>query len=372
MKKDILPQGDRVRQFLTNGSITSSNLNTILREKGVFLKHSEKNSSVPFLMKTLISPSEFEELWEVQKVKEETVKFRTATIKCTKDLELTDVFSENINLNKLINDAHQYNPGFSIVGTPHFYYEDGEAIFNYQIMKYNILENWNESESFHNGAIYISKSKEGDIELSIKQDSTSKETIFVNNILANEVKKILKEKKFIKPDDDFIRIKFNGFTNENRIQFLYAFTAEFCDYLDFISITDIDLYLDENEKAHADVKVFLDEIDFLKLNGKGLQNHMLLKNNDYHSKLIYASVSLKYKFNIEGVNGTCIIDVTFPEYITKKDINAELQISYNFKINKEHKRKVSELNLRKKLYKYVEKLKTTSYEKYKKDNPKKD
>jgi hypothetical protein len=369
MKKDILPQGDRIRQFLTNGSITSANLNSMLREKGVFLGHSEKNSSVPLLMKTLISPTEFDELWEVQKIKDETVKYRTATIKCTTDLDLKDVFSENINLNKLINDLHQYDPGFSLVGTPHFYFEEDEAIFSYQIKKQNLLENWNESESLHNGAIYISKSKEGDIELSVKQDSTSKETILVNSILSGEVKKILKEKKVIKPEDDFIRIKFNGFTNENRIQFLYAFTANFCIYLDYVSITDIDLYLDENEKAHADVKDFLDEIDSLKLNGKELQNHILLKNNLYHSKLIFASVSLKYNFDIDGVKGTCIIDISFPDYITKKDVNAELQISYNFKINREHKKKATELQLRKKVYKFVEKIKSSSYEKYKKANP---
>lgn len=366
MKKDILPQGDRIRQFLTNGNVSSANITSILREKGVFLGNAEKNSSVPLLMKSLLSPNDLNELWETQKIKEEVVKYRTATIKCSNDLNLRDVFSENIQLGQKITDSYEYQPNFSLIGTPHFYFENDEAIFNYKIQRRNLLENWNDSESEHTGAIHITKSKEGDIELSIKQDSTSKETIIVNNILSSEIKRILKEKQIIKPNDDFIRIKFDNFTNANRIQFLYAFTSPFCIYLDFISITDIDLYLDENEKSHIDIKNFLDEIDFLKLNGKGLQRHILLKNNLYHPKLIFAAISLKYNFNIDGIKGTCIIDISFPDYITKKDEKAELQISYNFTPNREDRKKVTEKDLRKKVFTHVEKVKINSYETHKK------
>lgn len=366
MKKNILPQGDRIRQFLINGNITPSNINTLLREKGVFLGHSEKRSSVPILMKTLLSPNDFDELWQTQKIKEESVKYRTATIKCSKDLELSDVFSESIDLKGLIDDSFEYYPGFSIVGSPQFYFENDEAVFDYKIKRQNLLENWNESESEHYGTIYVSKSNDGDIELSIKQDSTSKETLLVNNIISSQIKKILKNGNVINADDDFIRIKFSDFTNEERIQFLYSFTKNFCIYLDFSSITDIDLYLDENENAHSDVKKFLDEIDSLKLNGKELQNHLLLKNNIYHSKLIFASILLKYNFNIDGVKGVCLIDISFPDYISKRDINAELQISYSFKVNKEHKKIATESQLKKKIYGFVEKVKISSYETHKK------
>jgi hypothetical protein len=366
MEKDILPQGDRIRQFLTNGNVSSSNINSILREKGVFLGNADKNSSVPLLMKSLISPSDFNELWETQKIKEETVKYRTATIKCSTDIDLKDIFSENINLGQKITDLYQYQPNFNLIGAPQFYFEDDEAVFNYKIQRQNSLENWSENVSEHSGAIHITKSKDGDIELSVKQDSTSKETIIVNNILSNEIKRILKEKDIIEPNDDFIRIKFDDFTNANRIQFLYAFTAQFCIYLDFVSITDIDLYLDEHVKSHVDVKTFLDEIDSLKLSGRELQNHILLKNNIYHPKLIFGAISLKYNFNIDGVKGTCIIDISFPDYISKKDEKAELQISYSFTINREQRRQVTDAQLRKKVYTFVEKVKISSYEKHKK------
>jgi hypothetical protein len=365
MKEDILPQGDRIRQLLTNGNISTGNMNTILREKGVFLGNPDKNNIVPLFMKTILSPNEFNDLWETQKIKEESVKYRVATIKCAKDIELKDIFSTNIDLQQKIIEAHTYQPTFTLVGTPHFFFKEDEAIFEYKIKRTNSLEDWSNSETEHKGAINITKSKEGLIELSIKQDSTAKETVFVNNLLNTEIKKILKDKSVIKLDDDFIKIKFDDFTNENRIQFLYAFTAKICIYLEFKSITDIDLYLDENVKSHTDIKAFLDEIDSLKLNGKELQNNILLSNNSYHSKLIFGSISLKYNFDIDGVKGSCVIDISFPDYISKRDSKAELQISYAFTINREHKKLATEAQLRKKIYGFVEKVKVASYEKHK-------
>lgn len=365
MEKEILPQGDMIRQLLTNGNISSSNINTLLREKGVFLGNADKNASVPLLMKTIISPADFDELFETQKKKEDTVKFRTATIKCIEEIDLKDVFSEKINLPKKIAEAHKYQPNFKLIGDPQFYFEKDAAVYEYKIERTNLLEDWTNNKTIHNGAVYITKSKEGELELSIEQNSTSKETIMLNDMISKEIKNILKTKKIIKLEDDFIRIKYNDFNNADRIQFLYSFTKDFCIYLKFSSITDIDLYLDEEQESHKDVKKFLDEIDSLKLNGKDLQNHLLLKNNQYHDKLIFASISLKYNFNIEGVKGVSTIIISFSDYISKRDVDAELQISIHFNVNRENKKDATETQLRKKLYGFIEKHKVANYKKYK-------
>lgn len=366
MNNNILPQGDRIRQLLTKSNITNTNINLLLREKGVFLGHSEKNNSIPNLMKTIISPNDFRELHETQKSKEDSIKFRTATIKCNKELPLNEIFAEDIDLQQKIIDSHKYKPTFKLIGTPSPYFEENKVIYEYRIEKENLLEDWTNNKSFHSGAVIVTKNGE-DLELSVEQNSTSKETHLVNDLLTKEIKKILKNKNLINNNDDFIRIKFNDFNNIDRIQFLYSFTKSFCIYLDFLSITDINLLLDENEESHKDVKPFLDEIESLKLNGKVLQNHILLKNNIYHPKLIFASISLKYKFNIKGVKGICIINISFPDYINKRDLNAELQISINFNINREDKKIASEAQLRKELYSYIEKNKIISFKKYKTD-----
>ncbi len=366
MNKTILPQGDRIRQLLTKSNITNSNINSLLRNKGVFLGKNEKNNSIPNLMKTIISPNDFKELYETQKNKEDTFKFRTATIKCKEDFQLSEVFAEEIDLQQKIIDTHKYKPTFKLIGTPSPYFENNKAIYEYKIERENLLEDWTNNKTYHSGAVIITKTG-GNLELSVEQNSTSKETHLINELLTKEIRNILEKKRLINDDDDFIRIKFNDFDNVNKIQFLYSFTKNFCIFLDFFSITDINLLLDENEESHKDVKPFLDEIDSLKLNGKVLQNHILLKNKTYHPKLIFASISLKYKFNINGVKGVCVIVISLPDYISKRDLNAELQISINFNVNREHRKMATETQLRKELYSYIERNKIKNFQKYKTD-----
>jgi hypothetical protein len=367
MEKDFLPQGDYIRQLLVKSNISTSNINSLLKEKGVFLGNNEKNNSVPLLMKTIVSPEDFIGLYETQKTKEDATKFKTATIKCNNDFSIIDIFTTDFDINKRIVEEHTYKTNFKVNNNPTFYFEDKEsAVYEYQIERENLLEDWTRNKTIHRGAVIIRKTKGGDIQLTVEQNSTSKETAIVNEIVIKEIRNMLEKNSLIKPNEDFIRVKFNDFLNASRIQFLYSFTTNFCIYLEFKAITDIDLYLDETIESHQDVKMFLDEIDSLRLNGKELQNHVLLKDNKYHDKLIFGSISLKYDFDVRGAKGTCSIILSFPEYIQKKSQNSDLQVTIVFTLSKDSKKITTENKLRKEIFSYFEKNKIVNYPKHKK------
>lgn len=364
MDSKILPQGERIRQLLASSTVTNTAINTLLRQKGVFVGSSDKNLSVPLLMKTIVSPDEFREIYQTQKKKEDTVKITAATIRCSRDFKVEEVFSEKLDLQKKVDEINEYQPNYQIIGDPQFYFESGVAKLEYQIERFNLLENFDNNKSFHKGSVYISKTTDGNVEIIVEENSTSRETVEINRLITNEAKKIL-TKNLLTNDEDFIRIRFNDFSNANRIQFFYSFTKDFCIYLSYTSTTDIDIHLDDTKESHKDIKHFLDKIDSIRLNGAELQKHILLKNNKYHGKLLVAHVSLKYTFDIDGVKGTCIIGLSFPDYVSKKVDSSELQISIQFNINKEHKKLATETQLRKKLYKFIEKNKIENYRKYK-------
>jgi len=139
MNKEFLPQGDGVRQLLVKSNITEGSINSFLKNKGVFLGRYEKNDSIPFLMKSLISPQDFENLYEIQKGKEESVKHRTASISCKSDFSFPDVLGKVTNINNYINEKHTYRPGYKVIGSPGFYYEgDDTAILKYRIERENL------------------------------------------------------------------------------------------------------------------------------------------------------------------------------------------------------------------------------------------
>ncbi|MCT3801856.1 hypothetical protein HZP90_09410 [Elizabethkingia anophelis] len=366
MHKDTLPQGDFIRQLLTKSNVTNSNINILLREKGVFIGHNEKNNSVPLLMKTIISPRDYTSLYDTQKTKEESIKYRTSSIKCKSNFDFSDVLDKEIDLHNLILDRHTYRPNYKVIGNPSFYFEDDNtAIFDYQIERENLLSDWTNNKTYHNGSITLKRVSGNDIQISVQQNSTSKETIEVNSIIMNALKEQLLEKAIINSKDDIIAVKFNHFDNTSRIQFFYSFNKDFNVYLKFLSITDIDVNLDEDVESHADVKLFLDEIDNLKLNGKELQNHALLKKVEYFPKLIFGAVKLRYKLNYSGIEGIAVINLGFPDYAKSKESNSDFQISIDLNLNKRDKNTKTENSIRKKLLELFEIKKVESYEKYK-------
>lgn len=366
MNIEFLPQGDQIRQLLIKSNISSANINTLLKDKGVFLGHNEKNNSVPLLTKSIISPNDFEELYATQKTKEDSSKYKTASIKCGKDFNLSDVFEEPIDLNAEVAKRQTYQPNFSVVGNPNFYFDKNDtAYFEYKLERENLLNDWTNNKTIHTGSVVVKKTSEKDIQVLIQQNSTSKETAEINKILVEKAKELLNKFNVIKEDDDFITIKFNDFDNTSRIKFFYSFNAKFTEFLEFHSVTDIDLYLDDNVESHEDVKDFLEEIDNLKLNGKGLQKHMLLYNEDYYPKLIFSAVNLKYKLKYDSIPGFVIINLSFPDYSKRKNEFSELQVTMDILLHKDYKSSKNENNVRKKLLDFVEKKKIESFNLYK-------
>ena len=366
MNKDILPQGDYIRQLLVKSNVTNSNINILLREKGVFLGQSQKNNSIPLIMKSIISPKDYIDLYDTQKSKEETIKYRTSSIKCKSDFDFTEVFDNNLDLNTLIREKHTYKPNYTVIGNPNFYFEDEfTAKYEYQIERENLLSDWTSNKTYHNGAITLRKISDTDIQISVQQDSTSKETFEVNNLIMGALKEKLLEKSIIKSNDDIITVKYNHFDNSSRIKFFYSFTSDFNIYLEFKSITDIDLYLDENVDSHADVKIFLDEIDNLKLRGKDLQNHVLIYKKEYYPKLIFGAVKYRYKLIYNGVEGSAVVNLGFPDYVRSTDESSDFQISIDLILNRQDKGSSVENTIRKKLLELFEMKKVESYNRFK-------
>jgi len=369
MNKDRLPQGNNIRQLLVKSNITDYSIQSFLKSKGVFISSYDKNVSVPLLMKTLVSPDDFENLYEIQKSKEESVKHRTAIIKCNKDFNLADVLNKKIELNKAIKEAHKYQPDYKIIGNPTFFIEkDGSAQLSYKIERENVLNDWTDNKTYHTGQVRIEKSSNGDIDISIQQDSTSKETFIINNLILSYVKEVFEQKSLIDLGEKFETIRFMDFSNKNRIKFLYSFIQDFSVYTKFHSLTDINIYLDQTVQGHADLEKFLKELDNLRLKGKALQNHIFINSDAYHDKLLFTALRLKYKLTYNGIEGWMFLYLSFPDYIKKKSVFSEFQVEISFSLGRLSKKASTEKLIRNKLLVFIEKLKMEMFEKFKEDH----
>ena len=91
-----------------------------------------------------------------------------------------------------------------------FYYEDNDtAVFEFELERENLLNDFYTSKTYHRGSIVLKKTSDNDIQISIQQNSTSKETLEVNNIIMSEIKEKLHNKSIIKSN------AFQGFELRN-------------------------------------------------------------------------------------------------------------------------------------------------------------
>lgn len=365
--KDFLPIGESLRAMISQSFLTSGILKKILNDKGVFIDENDKNKSVPLLMTTILSPKEFRELVDNQVKKEEKFKVNTLTIPCKTDKRLLDIIPVNFSVNKIIEENIVYKPNYKVIGNPQFSNVDGkpnQIQLSYEIERENKTKDWASSKSTHKAVITLEK-KDNEINLVLTKSYTSKETNEINEFLLKNLKNHFKNNNVVKEEEDFVRILFKDFTNINRVQFFYSFTNPAIDRaLEFVEITDLNAQIDDSVSAPQEIKEFISGINNLRINGKELQEHIFIKNNSYHDKIVFSSISLKYKFNFNGIIGNCIVEFSFPYYLTKQNPNAEFQFDIIINVDKKVKEFADYNKLNKDISKILENFKLEQFEKY--------
>ena len=105
-------------------------------------------------------------MYSTQKKKEDTVKYRTASVSCKSDFNFKEVLTESLNLNQAVIENHTYKPSFKVIGNPNFYFDDDSAIVEYKIERENWLNDWTNNKTQHTGSVIVKKQNNGEIHVS--------------------------------------------------------------------------------------------------------------------------------------------------------------------------------------------------------------
>lgn len=366
--KDFLPVGENLRAMISQSFLTAKNLKDILNDKGIFIDENDKNKSIPLLMTSILSPKEFESLVENQITKEEKFKVNTLTIPCKTDKKLLELIPTNFSINNIIKENIIYKPNFKVIGNPKFTIVENnpnQIQLVYEIERKNETKDWVQTKTTHKSFLTIEK-KNNELNLIVTKNSTSKETNDINEMIMKSFKTHLKDINLVKEEVDYVRILFKNFNNVNRIQFLYSFTSPAISRnFEFIEITDLNVQIDETINAPTEIKEFISGIDNLKINGKELQEHIFITNKTFHEKIIFSSISLKYKFDFGGLKGTCIAEFSFPAFLQKLKTNSEFQFDITINLDKSVKEFANINTINKDISKIIENHKLQQFEKFK-------
>ena len=109
----LLPYGEKLKPLLNSNTMQSSELKSILNERGIFVTDNNKEKTIPIITKVLLTPKEFERIIETQKTKDEMIKRKTRSIKCNTEKKLADILNEEIQEEELnLPEYKSYNmPG---------------------------------------------------------------------------------------------------------------------------------------------------------------------------------------------------------------------------------------------------------------------
>ncbi|MCH4829159.1 hypothetical protein [Flavobacterium columnare] len=358
---DILPNGTEIRDLLSNSFLTTTHINKLLKEKRIITQNTDKNTSFPIYMSLLLSPNEFNYLYEKNSDKEEKEKIKSVLIPIDENIELADLCLD-LNIKEILNENLTYTPNYEIIGVPYMVIDKDEINLDIVIKTTSNIKGWSSRESFHKAS--LSLKKENDRLIGTKT-FTSKDSEKVIDFAIGNYEDKLKEKKYFKKDKKISRILFKNFDNVTRFNFIYSFANDFKNIMTFDEITDISILPDDSkiDDIPTELKEFLNNVNDLNLKGKKLQDHVFITQIENRKFIQLKSIKLKYKFDKIGCDGNCVIEFEFPEKTNMESSEFQFNIS-NLSISKKDKELISNSSITKKINTALNKHKLEKFEDY--------
>ncbi|WP_143543346.1 GapS4b family protein [Salinicola salarius] len=350
-KRFLLPYGDSLREFLSQPGITKADVKSILRRRGVFFSDDEKANTVPLLIKTGISPYELEELVDKVKGKEDNPKIHTQSIPWAGgDKSLLDAIPPELNIQDIIDQPFS---NYKVLGAPNFKAVDGNqdhVEMEFKVERYDLTKSWDKNTSQFSGKITLKKG-ESNLDVSMSLNHTSQETKYVAAKVSQKIVQNMKNEGFVSKDSEVRRIRFNDFSNSNRVAFLQDLSQkQLKDALYFKDTKDIGFRPDKKIELPDDISWMEDKIKNMILQGNDIHTTFFVKDKKYHKYLEVYRIEAEYSFSQEECSGDCRIVFEFGEFISRGKNDAELlirvaSVSFNDKTSSVSTNKVKEMLL---------------------------
>jgi hypothetical protein len=302
--------GDRLRVLLNSNQITYGEINTLLRRKGIFVDSSDKAVIVPLLSSCLLTPEEFSSLISLSYTRESLEKYKTD--KLTLNPSASDWRQLVIdNFDEIIGGL-SLDSGHTFVKNPTITSGKDQLEIQYTIKKQDYSKDWIDQELQFSGGMVISK-RDGELILELEKTHTSKETDRINNIFAKSLTSHLKKNNIVNEDTPQ-SIKFNDFSNEERVKFFLLLTGANHMALNFDELSEVEIVRDEGAGAlpnDPSVQWMEGKVKNIRISGEKLDQLGLVKESKFHKFCLLVKMSASYKFT-SGVNkGKCSVIFSF-------------------------------------------------------------
>ncbi|WP_088227389.1 hypothetical protein [Desulfosporosinus sp. FKB] len=355
----MLPYGSMLMPLLNDSCLTDSDINNVLKSRGVFVGDSNKKNTIPLIVTMILSPKEFATLQERQGNKEDNPKHRNSIIKSKSDTSLTSVISGfEVNVDKI-----EQNENIQIITPMMFgFISSNELELEYSIIREDLTRDWVRPQSTHSAKINIRKDLSSK-EIRVSNEYTSKETDEINKILIKDLVSFLKEKDEVEDRIETVHAK--NFTNRERFNFMLSLAQDTEDkMLEFLEIKDVEIGPDPDNPPKNPKSFFQENVKKVIINGNKLERNILLTDDGEKDNLLFRSIEAVYSFNCNGVKGRCILQYGFMHFFRNQNTSEEFQVALLFLNTKPG---LNKKNLNRFVLNKFEELKRKQFDAFKKE-----
>lgn len=357
----FLPFGESLRGVLQHPSISKTDINRLLKSKGIFVSNTDDETTFPLLLTNYISPYEFDIVKNRLKSRDDREKTITRTFKWSSKDDLINSIPDNLNVQEIIDSVY---PRYTVIGNPSFHMvgrNPNNIVLEFTCESQNFSKEWFRTDNQFKGSVAIEKKMSDNDGVQLQIVHTSPETTEIANKVVTKLETHFKEKRYIDADKGIARITFGDFTNEQRVLFFLRFTGG-STTLEFTKASYIDIAPSPEEKLPTDINwMELAKVKELHINGENLHEIHFIKEKAIHKYIELCEMTILYEFKTSSAEGNCTIKFGFPKFLKKRIRSVEFVADVE-KINlKDEYKHMSESLVRRSLLKEFDDLKTKIY-----------
>ncbi len=354
----FIPYGEALRGFVNQKFITPPVLQSILKERGIFVLNADKDYMVPIVQTLLLSPTEFDKIRDAFARKEDNEKKISREISFSSNATLyqSDIMQMNVE-----DFLKRQLPTCKIKQAIRFVQTDNNP--NHLTAKFTIIRNdinkcWYEQTNEFSGSVeIINENGKGAIRIT----HTSPETKdLAEYIVKNQIRQY-KDKGLLKEDVNPQKILFSTFTNTTRFVFFFRLTTKIENngIFTFVDIKDISIKPQDECVLPAEI-LWMENIQRLIISGKSLNEKAFMKEEKFYCNLELWSIEATFEYDYKGQKGYVCICFGFPDYNSKGG-NAEFEVNIKSLVPEKFMSAKEKRDLKSKLLSVMDNQKLTVY-----------
>ena len=354
----FIPYGEALRGFVNQKFITPPVLQSILKERGIFVLNADKDYMVPIVQTLLLSPTEFDKIRDAFARKEDNEKKISREISFSSNATLyqSDIMQMNVE-----DFLKRQLPTCKIKQAIRFVQTDNNR--NHLTAKFTIIRNdinkcWYEQTNEFSGSVEIIN---GNGKGAIRITHTSPETKdLAEYIVKNQIRQY-KDKGLLKEDVNPQKILFSTFTNTTRFVFFFRLTTKIENngIFTFVDIKDISIKPQDECVLPAEI-LWMENIQRLIISGKSLNEKAFMKEEKFYCNLELWSIEATFEYDYKGQKGYVCICFGFPDYNSKGG-NAEFEVNIKSLVPEKSMSAKEKRDLKSKLLSVMDNQKLTVY-----------